>query len=199
MTDRHETSRHLVLASASPRRVELLNQIGVRPDDVHPADIDETPALTELPRIYVQRIANQKAAAIAAIHPESYILAADTVVALGRRIMGKPDNADIARQYLSQLSGRRHDVMSAVVLICPGGHKYTRLSRTKVRFLRLDAALIEDYLGCGEWQGKAGGYAIQGKASIWIDWISGSYSGVVGLPLAETGRLLRHVGLLQLS
>lgn len=199
MTDRQDTPRHLVLASASPRRVELLDQIGVIADVVHPAELDETPCQKERPRIYVERIAREKAAAVAALYPDSYVLAADTVVAMGRRIMGKPEHKAMAKSFLTQLSGRRHDVMTAVVLACPDGQVMSRLSHSKVRFMRLDKAMMAAYLAGDEWQGKAGGYAIQGKAAIWIDWISGSYSGVVGLPLAETGQMLRHAGLMRLS
>lgn len=199
MTDRQNKPRHFVLASASPRRVELLNQIGIVADAIHPADIDETPAKAETPRAYVQRMARQKAEAVAVLHPESVVLAADTVVAMGRRIMGKPDDQAMAKRYLEQLSGRRHDVMTAVVLISPDGRVMPRLAHSKVRFRRLDEAIITTYLKTDEWQGKAGGYAIQGQAAMWIDWISGSYSGVVGLPLAETAQLLRHVGVLELT
>jgi septum formation protein len=188
-----------VLASASPRRVELLDQIGVTADIIHPADIDETPVKTERPRLYVERIAREKALAVAALYPDSHVLAADTVVAMGRRIMGKPDDEAMAKTYLEQLSGRRHDVMTVVVLICPDGQVLFRLSHSKVRFMRLDNAMIATYLSGDEWQGKAGGYAIQGSAAIWVDWISGSYSGIVGLPLSETGRMLRHAGLLPIS
>ncbi len=199
MADRQDTLRHFVLASASPRRVELLNQIGVVADAIHPADIDETPTKAENPRDYVQRMARQKAEAVAALHPASVVLAADTVVAMGRRIMGKPDNQAMAKRYLEQLSGRRHDVMTAVALISPDDRIMQRLSHSKARFKRLDEAIIAAYLKSDEWQGKAGGYAIQGQAAMWIDWMSGSYSGVVGLPLAETAHLLRHAGVLKLS
>jgi septum formation protein len=199
MTACQDTPRHLVLASASPRRVELLDQIGVTADIIHPADIDEMPAKTERPRLYVERIAREKALAVAVLYPDSHVLAADTVVAMGRRILGKPDDEAMAKTYLEQLSGRRHDVMTAVVLICPDGQVLFRLSHSKVRFMRLDNAMIATYLSGDEWQGKAGGYAIQGSAAIWVDWISGSYSGIVGLPLSETGRMLRHAGLLPIS
>lgn len=199
MTVCQDTPRHLVLASASPRRVELLHQIGVTADIIHPADIDETPAKTERPRLYVERIAREKALAVAVLYPDSHVLAADTVVAMGRRILGKPDDEAMAKTYLEQLSGRRHDVMTAVVLICSDGQVLFRLSHSKVRFMRLDNAMITTYLSGDEWQGKAGGYAIQGSAAIWVDWISGSYSGIVGLPLSETGRMLRHAGLLPIS
>ena len=199
MTACQDTPRHLVLASASPRRVELLDQIGVTADIIHPSDIDETPAKTERPRLYVERIAREKALAVATLYLDSHVLAADTVVAMGRRIMGKPDDEAMAKTYLEQLAGRRHDVMTAVVLICPDGQVLFRLSHSKVRFMRIDNAMIETYLSGDEWQGKAGGYAIQGSAAIWVDWISGSYSGIVGLPLSETGRMLRHAGLLPIS
>ena len=189
----------LILASASPRRLDLLEQIGVVPDQIVPADIDETMISGESPRHYVQRMALEKAQAITAKYPEAYILSADTVVATGQRVLGKPDHRDEAEAFLKRLSGRRHNVMTAMALIHPNGKIATRLVTTKVRFQRLERALITQYLDTGEWQGKAGGYAIQGKAALFVDWISGSYSGVVGLPLAEVGRLLRDAGLVKLS
>jgi septum formation protein len=189
----------LILASASPRRLALLEQIGVIPDQIVPANINETKMSEESPRHYVQRMAREKAQGIAATHPDAFILGADTVVATGQRILGKPANRDEAAQFLRRLSGRRHDVMTAMALIHPNGKISSRLVATKVRFQRLDEAMITQYLNTEEWQGKAGGYAIQGKAALFVDWISGSYSGVVGLPLHEGGRLLRDAGLIKLS
>ena len=192
-------TRSLILASASPRRLALLEQIGVIPDQVVPADINETLITGESPRLYVQRMALEKAQVIADTHPDAYILGADTVVATGQRILGKPAHREEAEAFLKRLSGRRHDVMTAVSLIHPNGKIASRLVTTKVRFQRLEAAMITEYLDTQEWQGKAGGYAIQGKAAVFVDWISGSYSGVVGLPLSEVGRLLRDAGLLTRS
>ena len=182
----------LILASASPRRRDLLAQIGVAPDDVRPADIDETPRKAELPRHYALRMAQEKAAAAA--DPAALVLAGDTVVAAGRRILPKTENEAEARACLALLSGRRHRVLSAVALAAPGAPIRVRLSETAVRFKRLSDEEIAAYLASGEWQGKAGGYAIQGAAAGLIDWIQGSYSGVVGLPLYETRALLKAAG-----
>jgi septum formation protein len=163
----------------------------MRPSAVIPADIDETPRAAELPRDYVMRMAREKAAAIAAQHPTQTILAADTIVALGRRILGKPiDGVDAARM-LDLLSGRRHHVMTAVVVQPPGVTRRERLSDTVVQFKRLTRQDIADYIDCGEWEGKAGAYAIQGHAEVFVRGIYGSFSGVVGLPLYETAALLR--------
>jgi septum formation protein len=183
---------NLVLASASPRRLALLTQIGIVPDRVISSDIDETPRRDELPRLYAQRLARAKAAAVEA--PGSCVLAADTVVAAGRRILPKADDATQARRCLDLLSGRRHRVLTAVVLAAPDGRTTERLVESVVAFARLSPAEIEGYLATGEWQGKAGGYAIQGRAASFIRFISGSYSNVVGLPLYETAQLLRGCG-----
>ena len=184
----------LVLASASPRRLALLRQIGLEPDRVVPAEIDESPLPRELPAHYAARMAREKAQRVAAAHPESFVLAADTVVALGRRILPKTEEAGEARRYLEQLSGRRHRVLGGVVLQVPGGQQGSRLVTTQVQFKRLSHREIEDYIGSGEWQGKAGGYAIQGRAAAFIPWINGSYSNVVGLALAECATLLQGRG-----
>ncbi len=184
----------LVLASASPRRLDLLARIGVTPDAVLPADIDEAPRKGEIPHVYASRMAAEKAATIAAQEDGALVLAADTVVAAGRRILGKASDEAEARATLSLLSGRRHRVLSAVTLIVPGGQARHRLSTSIVAFKRLSGEELGDYLASGEWQGKAGAYAIQGRAEALIRWMSGSYSGVMGLPLHETRALLKSAG-----
>ncbi|MFD1797320.1 septum formation inhibitor Maf [Paracoccus aurantiacus] len=182
------TSR-LILGSASPRRLDLLRQIGIVPDDVRPADIDETPAKSERPRDYVRRMAAEKAAAIPA-GPGEIVLAADTTVVAGRRILGKPNDMSEARDFLRLLAGRRHRVMTAIA-VRRQDREWVRVVETVVRMRALSKGEIDDYLASGEWQGKAGGYAIQGRAGAFVDWMSGSFSAVVGLPLAETQVLLR--------
>ena len=186
-------SRTLVLASASPRRIELLAQIGVTPARVLSAEIDETPHKGELPRSYALRLARAKAAAIK--ESDCFILGADTVVAAGRRILPKAENAGDARRCLDLLSGRRHRVMTGVVLLAPDGRMTERLVTSLVTFARLTAQQVEAYLATEEWRGKAGGYAIQGRAAAFVRFLSGSYSNVVGLPLFETAQLLRGAGL----
>lgn len=181
----------LILASASPRRRELLSRLGVTPDAVSPAEIDETPFKGELPRDYAKRMAREKALAVSA---DGYVLAGDTVVAAGRRILPKAEDETTARQCLELLSGRRHRVLSAIALKSPDGTLHEKLSETIVRFKRLSQAEIATYLASGEWDGKAGGYAIQGAAEGLIAWIQGSHSGVVGLPLFETRALLKTAG-----
>lgn len=184
----------LVLGSASPRRRDLLAQIGVVPDAVRPADIDETPGRDELPRRYAERLAAEKGAALAAAcGPEDLILTADTVVAAGRRILDKPADEDAAAASLRLLSGRRHRVITAVGLR-RGERAWTRRVETQVRFKRLSEAEIAGYLASGEWRGKAGGYAIQGLGAAFVPAINGSYTNVVGLPLAETAALLDGAG-----
>ncbi|MDE2006976.1 MAG: septum formation protein Maf [Rhodospirillales bacterium] len=186
----------LVLASASPRRRDLLATIGIRPDLILPAAIDESPRPGELPRPHVLRLASAKAQTIAA-RPEAagaLILAADTVVALGRRILPKAEQAEDARDCLALLSGRRHIVFTAVVLRDPAGRCSSRVVETAIAFARLTAAQIEALIAAGDWQGKAGGYAIQGSAASCIRFLSGSWSAVVGLPLFETAQLLRGRG-----
>ncbi|HEX8572052.1 MAG TPA: nucleoside triphosphate pyrophosphatase [Allosphingosinicella sp.] len=182
----------LILASASPRRLELLARLGVTPDAVLPADIDETPRKAELPERYACRMASEKAAAAATAG--SLVLAADTVVAAGRRILPKTEDEDEARAALTLLSGRRHRVHSAVALTDSEGRTRTRLSTSLVAFKRLSPAEIDSYLASGEWLGKAGGYAIQGRAEALVRMLSGSHSGVMGLPLYETRALLRAAG-----
>ena len=184
----------LVLASASPRRLDLLSQIGIVPDAVDPADIDETPAKDELPASHVVRLAEAKARAVQPRHPGAFILAADTVVACGRRILPKAEDEATARACLSLLSGRRHRVYGGVAVMTPGGAVAIRRVMSQVAFKRLSEAEIATYLHSGEWRGKAGGYAIQGCAAAFIPWISGSYSNVVGLPLHETAQLLAGRG-----
>ena len=184
----------LVLASASPRRLDLLRQIGIVPSAVDPADIDETPAKSELPPAHVLRLAEAKARAVAPRHPGAFILAADTVVACGRRILPKAEDETTARACLTLLSGRRHRVYGGVALLTPEGALGLRRVVSQVGFKRLSQPEIADYLNSGEWRGKAGGYAIQGRAAALVPWISGSYSNVVGLPLYETAQLLAGRG-----
>ncbi len=184
----------LVLASASPRRLELLRRIGIEPDRVAPADVDETPRAKELPRQLAARLAGEKCAAAAARFPDAYVLAADTVVACGRRALGKPADAEEARRFLEMLSGRRHRVWGGIALAAPDGRRARRLAMTHVSFKRLEAREIEAYLACGEWRGKAGGYAIQGRAAGFVKAITGSESNVVGLALYETRALLAGLG-----
>ena len=181
----------LVLASASPRRLDLLAQIGVVPDQVDPAELDETPLRTELPARHASRLAEAKARLVAARHPGAYVLAADTVVACGRRILPKAEDERQARACLALLSGRRHRVLGGVCLIGPDGRMARRLVTTAVTFKRVEAAEIDGYIASGEWHGKAGGYAIQGRAAVFVRGLSGSYSNVVGLPLYESYALLR--------
>jgi septum formation protein len=182
----------LVLASASPRRLDLLARIGVVPDSVVPAEIDETPHPRELPAAYAKRMAAAKARAVA--EPGALVLAADTVVAAGRRILPKAETEEEARAALALLSGRRHRVLSAVTLIDAEGRTRHRLSISIVAFKRLSDQELAAYLASGEWRGKAGGYAIQGRAEALVRMISGSHSGVVGLALYETRALLRAAG-----
>jgi len=178
-----------ILASASPRRLTLLKQINLAPSRIEPAAIDETPLKNELPAVYAKRMAETKARAVAERFADTVVLAADTVVYLGRRILPKAEDEATARKCLKRLSGRRHRVMTVVAAI-KGGVLRTRSMVTIVRFKQLSAAEINDYIVSNEWNGKAGGYAIQGHASAFIPWISGSYSNVVGLPLAEIQSLL---------
>jgi septum formation protein len=182
----------LILGSASPRRQELLAQLGVVPDAILPPDINEDPHRGELPRAYCQRIAREKAAAVAA-GPDDLVLCADTTVALGRRILGKPRDAAEAAGFLLALGGRRHQVITAVALR-RGDRLWTRESVSAVKMKRLSDLELNTYLSSGEWQGKAGGYAIQGLAGAFIPWITGSFTGIVGLPLTETATLLAAAG-----
>ena len=182
----------LILASASPRRRELIARLGLTPDAIAPADIDETPARGELPREYAKRMAREKVEAAAS--DDGFVLAGDTVVAAGRRILPKAEDEATARKCLELLSGRRHRVLSAIALRSPDGSMRERLSETVVMFKRLSSEEIDAYIGSGEWDGKAGGYAIQGIAEGLISRIQGSHSGVVGLPLYETRALLKAAG-----
>lgn len=182
-----------MLASASPRRLELLAQIGVVPDAIRPADIDETPLRAEDARAYVARVAAEKAAAVAANEP-GVVLAADTTVVAGRRILGKPADAAEAEAFLRLLSGRRHHVLTAVTVIARGAARH-RLVDTTVRFRQLTAADIAAYVASADWRGKAGGYGIQGPAGAFVPWMQGSFTAVVGLPLAETATLLAAAGI----
>ncbi len=184
----------LVLASASPRRLELLARIGVTPDRVLPADIDETPRKAELPRALAGRLAVAKAEAVAAQCPDCLVLAADTVVGVGRRVLNKPADAAEAAKFLALLSGRRHRVTTGLCLIRPDGKRSRREVVTILGFQRLTAAQMEDYVASGEWQGAAGGYQIQKRAEAFVRFLSGSHSNVVGLPLFETAQLLRGAG-----
>jgi len=183
----------LVLASASPRRLDLLRQVGIEPATIDPAQIDETPAPRELPRAYALRMAKAKLAVVAGRHPGALVLAADSVVVCGRRILPKAETADEARACLALLSGRRHRVLGGVAIGAADGMVRTRLVETVVRFKRLEPAEVDDYIASDEWRGKAGGYAIQGRAARFVDFLSGSYSNVVGLPLFETVSLLKSV------
>ncbi|RQW45627.1 Maf family nucleotide pyrophosphatase [Novosphingobium sp. LASN5T] len=184
----------LVLASASPRRLELLARLGVTPDRVLATDIDETPGKGELPRTHAVRLAAEKARAAAALAPGALVLAGDTVVGAGRRILPKAEDEATARACLALLSGRRHRVFSAVAAVTPDGTLHEALSETIVRFKRFTQEETDGYIASGEWRGKAGGYAIQGSAEGLCLWLSGSHSGVMGLPLYETRLLLRRAG-----
>src|SRR6056297_546370 len=182
----------LILGSGSPRRRELLAQIGVVPDDIRPPDIDETPRKQELPRPYCARMAREKATAVVA-DAGDIVLSADTTVALGRRIMGKPATAGEAAEFLLAMSGRRHKVITAVA-VRRGERLWERDVVTSVRMKRLSDQELNAYLATGDWQGKAGGYGIQGPAGALIPWIEGSFTAVVGLPLYETASLLQAAG-----
>jgi septum formation protein len=185
---------NLILASASTRRLELLRQIGLAPDAVDPAEIDETPLAGETARLVAMRLARAKAETCAARHPGAFVLAADTVVAVGRRLLGKPEDAAEARRMLGLLSGRAHRVLTAVAACAPGGRRGARLCETRVRFKRLTEAETAAYLASGEWDGKAGAYGVQGRAGAFVAALNGSYTGVVGLPLYETRALLVGLG-----
>jgi nucleoside triphosphate pyrophosphatase len=186
----------LILASSSPRRLALLRQIGIEPSAIETPEVDETPHPRELPRAHAIRLAAAKASAVADRQPvaDRFVLGADTVVACGRRILPKATDAAIAERCLKLLSGRRHRVYTGVMILAPGGRRAARVVMTAVRFKRLAAEELDAYLACGEWQSKAGGYAIQGRAEGFTLAINGSYSNVVGLPLAVTVDLLRGLG-----
>lgn len=184
----------LILASASPRRIDLLARIGVTPDAVVPADIDESVPKGELPRGHATRLAREKAAAVAANHPDDLVLAADTVVAVGRRILPKVDDEATLRACMKLLSGRRHRVLTGVALAVRAQGVRERLVETMIAMKRLSDQEIDFYAAHGEWRGKAGGYALQGYGEVYVRHIAGSYSNVVGLPLAETRLMLKSAG-----
>jgi len=184
----------LVLASASPRRLDLLRQIGLTPDAVEAADLDEAPLPHETPRRLALRLAEAKAAHVAARAPDAFVLAADTVVAVGRRVLPKAEDAAEVRACLRLLSGRAHRVLTGIAVAAPGGRVVSRLVESRVHFKQLSPGDLNAYLACGEGIGKAGGYAIQGHAGALVISLQGSYSGVVGLPLYETANLLTGVG-----
>ncbi|WP_164158242.1 Maf family protein [Sandarakinorhabdus rubra] len=184
----------LVLASASPRRLDLLARLGVVPDAVDPADLDEAVLPGEMPRDHARRLARAKALHVAARHPGAIVMAADTVVAAGRRILPKAEDEASARACLALLSGRRHRVLTAIAVVDAGGQLRERLSESIVTFQRLGAADMDWLIGRSDWQGKAGGYAIQGAAEAFVRALAGSHSGVVGLPLNETRLLLSASG-----
>ena len=192
-----DTNTKLVLASASPRRLALIEQVGICPDLLNPVDIDETPQKRESPRGLSLRLAREKAQAarnaplVRNLGEDVFILAADTAVSVGRRVVDKPQSADEARDALQLLSGRSHRVFTSIALISPDGKERSRVVDTKVRLKRLTRADVDAYLMSDEWRGKAGGYAIQGRAAAFVRWISGSYSCVVGLPLHETVQMLQ--------
>jgi nucleoside triphosphate pyrophosphatase len=188
------TAPPFVLASSSPRRLALLRQIGLEPDEIDPAAIEEAPQPGELPPAHAIRLAEEKARAVIPRHPGAFILAADTVVACGRRILPKTEDETSARFCLELLSGRRHRVHGGIAVASPDGRLASRRVDSQVAFKRLSEAEIGAYLRTGEWQGKAGGYAIQGRAAALIRWVCGSYSNVVGLPLFETAQLLAGRG-----
>lgn len=190
------TPQRLVLASESPRRLSLLRQIGVEPHHIEPAQLDETPHPKETPRDLAARLAAGKAVALAERHPGAFVLAADTVVCVGRRVLPKAETLDQGRECLQLLSGRNHHVLTGVCVVAPDGRRASRLSETRVRFKRLSDEEVADYLASAEGLGKAGGYAIQGRAAAFVANLQGSYTGVVGLPLYETAGLLRGLGYL---
>ncbi len=190
----------LVLASASPRRLALLEQASLKPDLLNPVEVDETPQKRETPRAFALRMAREKATAalsaplVRELEGDVFVIAADTVVALGRRIIGKAATLEEAGRILRLLSGRSHKVLTAVAVAAPGGKLRVKLVETKVRFKRLSRNDLDTYLACDEWRGKAGAYAIQGRAGAFVRHINGSYTGVVGLPLYETVSLLEGNG-----
>jgi septum formation protein len=184
----------LVLASASPRRLDLLAQIGLTPDQVEAAEIDETQLPNETPRLLATRLARAKAAKVAGVHPDAFVLAADTVVAVGRRVLPKAETADEVRACLKLLSGRAHKVLTGVAIQAPDGRTACRLVETRLHVKRLTPSEIDAYAECGEGIGKAGGYGVQGRAGAFVMAIEGSYPAVVGLPLYETLNLLTGLG-----
>ena len=189
-----QTLQRLVLASASPRRLALLRQIGLEPDVIEAADLDETPLKDETPRRLAVRLAKAKADSVAVRHTGSYVLAADTVVALGRRVLPKAQTGEEVRRCLELLSGRAHQVLTGLCVLGSDGRQAQRLVETRVRFKRLTAAEVDSYLQSQEGLGKAGGYAVQGRAGGFVTVLQGSYSSVVGLPLYEAANLLAGLG-----
>lgn len=187
----------LILASASPRRSELMSQIGIKPDKVSPSKINEKPIRNEMPGTLALRLANQKATKIASCNTNCFIIGADTVVSVGKRIVGKPADKSDAKRHLELLSGRRHKVYGGICILAPNGIRVERLVKTIVKFKRLSSSEIEMYLSTGEWQDKAGGYAIQGRAGSFIPWINGSYTNVVGLDVLSVKGMLTGLGYLQ--
>lgn len=184
----------LILASASPRRRDLLAQIGIVPDSISAADLDETPKLSETPRQLAQRLAVDKARAVAGAHDDAFVLAADTVVCVGRRVLDKALNDDDVRACLELMSGRGHRVYTGIAVVAPGGRLSSRVVETRLTFKTLSAIDIADYLACGEGVGKAGGYALQGRAGAFVTNLVGSYTSVIGLPVYETRCLLEGAG-----
>jgi septum formation protein len=184
----------LVLASASPRRLELLRQVGIEPDRVDPADIDETPGRDETPRRLALRLAREKAAAVASRHPHAFVVGADTLVAVGRRILNKPGTEAEARAMLSLLSGRAHKVLTGLAVLAPGGRSADRVVETRVRFKRLSDEETNAFIAAGDWRDAAGGYKIHQRAGAFVTELQGSYTSVVGLPLHETVALLTGLG-----
>lgn len=188
------SAQQIVLASGSARRRDLLRQIGLEPATIDPPHIDERPHEGELPLRYVQRMAAEKLGEVVPRHPGQWVLAADTVVACGRRILPKAESEAEARACMALLSGRRHRVLGGIAIAAPDGRTAARVVTTTVAFKRLNAAEVERYIAVGDWHGKAGGYAIQGQAAAFIPWINGSYDNVVGLALSDTLALLRGLG-----
>lgn len=187
------TSR-LVLGSASPRRLQLLAQVGVTPDLVDPADIDETVLKDETPRMLVKRLAVGKAAAVAARHPDDFVLGADTIVAVGTRVLGKPEDEADARRMLKLLSGRSHKVLTGVAVVAPGGRSASRIVESRITFKRLTPAETDSFIASRDWDDAAGGYKIHQRAGAFVTSLQGSFTGVVGLPLYETLALLTGLG-----
>ena len=188
------TKIKFILASSSPQRKKLLETIGIIPDDIVPANIDETPKKNEKPKDFALRMSKEKGLSIAKNNLNSFILSGDTIVAAGRRIIGKPSSKNEAEKILKLLSGRRHRVLSAFTLIKPDCSEITKVVVSRVKFSRLSDKEINEYLDTNEWQGKAGGYAIQGRASAFVPWISGSYTGVMGFPMNEIKNVLESSG-----
>lgn len=190
-----KSNPHIILASASPRRLELLKQINIIPNQVIAADIDETQLKGEKPKDLALRLSKGKAQAVSADNSNTFILGADTVVACGQQVLGKPENEDQARQYIQKLSGRRHQVHGGITLVTPDGRELTRHCVTMVQFKPLTSQEIDEYINTNEWEGKAGGYAIQGYAGAFVKYMTGSYSNVVGLSLYDTMKMIKSAGL----